>query len=222
MKKFLFLLILFTISLSAQNNKAKYWLDPYGVKVEDRHMMKLAKKYPEYAMGYRKTIDSGMVFQFNSPKYSTYKVVYPIIKKEIENITNKTYSDSTIFLFHFVFYDDYCSDWHSNNMTKKLINILKTNIYYNKKKIEKNNVVFICLFENSIILQNEKQNSKEYFFNDSSNFFRENLFLNSTFCGSFGIIKPNGQTLIRNGEYDILSMSEHLKPKIWELFFSDN
>ena len=124
--------------------------------------------------------------------------------------------------FVFVFYDDYCSDWHSNNMTKKLINILKKNIYYNKKKIEKNNVVFICLFENSIILQNEKQNSKEYFFNDSSNFFRENLFLNSTFCGSFGIIKPNGQTLIRNGEYDILSMSEHLKPKIWELFFSDN
>lgn len=220
MRKFLFLLIFFTVSLSAQNNKAKYWLDPYGVKVEDRHMMKLAKKYPEYAMGYRKTIDSGMVFQFNSPKYSTYKVDYTIIKKEIENITNKTYTDSTIFLINFNYLDDTCSDWFSNNLSSEKINDRKTFIEPLKKGIEyKSNVIYLAFFENGIVLKNKPESKREYFFSDQNNFFRKNLFINATVCGSFGLIKPNGQTLIRNGEYRPDSMNEHLKPEIWNLIF---
>ena len=59
----------------------------------------------------------------------------------------------------------------------------------------------------------------EYFYNDSNSFFRINLFKNPTLCGSYGLIKPNGQTIIRNGEYDIMSIYKHLKDRIWNKFF---
>ena len=89
-----------------------------------------------------------------------------------------------------------------------------------KRKLERNsNVIFLCLFENKIILKNRPKSKSEYFFSDQNNFFKSNLFLHPTLCGSFGLIKPNGETLVRNGEYRPDSMYEHLKPEIWDLIF---
>ncbi len=210
----------FTVSLSAQTSKAKYWLDPEGKEVKDKFMANLAKIYPDNAMAFRKTSDSGTVYQYNSPRYSTYKVDYKIIKTEIEKIINKTYSDSTIFLIRFNYLDDNCSDWNSNEMNIEKINSRKNFDDSLKRKIErKSNVIYLCLFENRIILKNRPKSKNEYFFSDKNNFFRNNLFLNPTVCGSFGLIKPNGETLIRNGEYRPDSMYEHLKPEIWDLIF---
>ena len=53
MKKILFLLIFFTVSLSAQNKFAKYWLDPEGKEVKDKFMANLTKIYPDNAMAFR-------------------------------------------------------------------------------------------------------------------------------------------------------------------------
>lgn len=171
-------------------------------------------------MAYRKTKDSGYVYQYNAPKYSTYKVDYTIIKTEIEKITNKTYTDSTIFLINFNFLDDTCSGWFSNNLSSEKINDRKTFIEPLKKGIEyKSNVIYLAFFENGIVLKNKPESKREYFFSDQNNFFRKNLFINATVCGSFGLIKPNGQTLIRNGEYRPDSMNEHLKTEIWNLIF---
>lgn len=220
MKKVLLFLMFFTVSLSAQTSKAKYWLDPEGKEVKDKFMANLAKIYPDNAMAFRKTSDSGTVYQYNSPRYSTYKVDYKIIKTEIEKIINKTYSDSTIFLIRFNYLDDTCSDWNSNEMNIEKINSRKNFDDSLKRKIErKSNVIYLCLFENRIILKNRPKSKNEYFFSDKNNFFRNNLFLNPTVCGSFGLIKPNGETLIRNGEYRPDSMYEHLKPEIWDLIF---
>lgn len=220
MKKFLFLLIFFTASLSAQNNKVKYWLDPEGKEIKDKFMASLAKIYPDNAMAFRKTIDSGTVYQYNSPRYSTYNVDYKIIKAEIEKITNKTYPDSTIFLINFNYLDDTCSDWFSNKLSSEIIDDRKTFIEPLKKGIEyKSNVIYLALFENGIVLKNKPESKSEYFFSDKNIFFKSNLFLNPTLCGSFGLIKPNGETLIRNGEYRPDNMYEHLKPKIWDSIF---
>ena len=62
--------------------------------------------------------------------------------------------------------------------------------------------------------------NQKYFINDENSFFKINFFKKSILCGSFLIIKPNGQTLIRNGEYRIDSMANHLIPDIWNKIFS--
>ena len=220
MKKVLLLLMFLSVSLSAQTSKAKYWLDPEGNEVKYKYIINLSELYPDNSMAFRKTADSGIVYQYNSPKYSTYKVDYKIIKTEIEKITNKTYSDSTIFLINFNYLDDPCSDWFSNEMNIEKINSRKNFNNPIKRKLERNsNVIFLCLFENKIILKNRPKSKSEYFFSDQNNFFKSNLFLHPTVCGSFGLIKPNGETLVRNGEYRPDSMYEHLKPEIWDLIF---
>ena len=220
MKKVLLFLMFFTVSLSAQTSKAKYWLDPEGKEIKNKYMRLLSEEYPDNSMAFRKTADSGVVYQFNAPKYSTYKVDYKAIKNEIEKITNRTYSDSTIFLINFNYLDDPCSDWFSNEMNIEKINSRKNFNNPIKRKLERNsNVIFLCLFENKIILKNRPKSKSEYFFSDQNNFFKSNLFLHPTVCGSFGLIKPNGETLVRNGEYRPDSMYEHLKPEIWELIF---
>ena len=96
MKKFLYLLIFFTVSLSAQNSKSKYWLDPEGREISREEKNFLMDKYPDNSLAFRKTKDSGYVYQFNAPKYSTYKVDYKIIKTEIEKITNKPFYNQSL------------------------------------------------------------------------------------------------------------------------------
>lgn len=105
-------------------------------------------------------------------------------------------------------------------MTPDLINVMKNYFKQHKNTIENNkNIKIISFYENGISLHNDPESEEEYFYNDSHSFFRLNLFKNPTLCGSYGIIKPNGQTLIRNGEYDLISVNKHLKPRIWNRFF---
>ncbi len=92
-----------------------------------------------------------------------------------------------------------------------------------KISIEKKypNVIAFLLFENGISLLNfdNLPNEKEFFYSDKEGFFKENLFKKSILCGSQCIIKPNGETVVRNGEYRIDNMAEHLKPKNWAILF---
>lgn len=211
----------FSLNTFCQNKGADYWLDQNGNVVEKNNRMSLAVSFPDNSVGFRKTIDSGMVYQYNVPKYSTYKVDYKIVKKEIEKITKKTFNDSTIFLLSFQYFNDPCSYVYSNNMTKQLIYSRKGFLNSIKSQLEKKhiNVVFIELFDNRIKLKNNINAKKEYFFSDSNSFFRLNLFTYSTVCGSLGLIKPNGETLIRNGEYRPDSMADHLDNDVWNTIF---
>jgi hypothetical protein len=221
MRKFLFLLIFFSVSIFAQKSKTKYYLDPNGREISKEEKYFLSDKYPDNSLAFRKTKDSGYVYQFNAPKYSTYKVDYNSIKFEIEKITNNIYSDSTIFLIKYHYFNDNCSDWTSNKMTKENINNIK-NVHgesINQIKKLDNRIEIIYLFENEIELKNNPNNKREYFYSDYENFFRKKLFINATVCGSFGLIKPNGQTLIRNGESHVNEIYQHLKPEIWNLIF---
>lgn len=221
MKKIIFILLVITLNSSAQRSPAKYWLDPEGKEIKIKYLSLLSDKFPDNAMAFRKTADSGVVYQYNAPKYSTYKVDYSIFKSEIEKITNNIYSDSTIFLIKYHYFDDNCSDWTSNKMTKENINNIKKVHGESINQIKKldNRIEIIYLFENEIELNNNTNIKSEFFYSDYDNFFRKNIFINSTICGSYGLIKPNGQTLIRNGEYRPDWMNDHLKPEIWNLIF---
>jgi hypothetical protein len=55
-------------------------------------LSKISEIYPKNSMAFRKTIDSGMVYQINAPKYSTFQGNYNTFKKEIESISNKQFS----------------------------------------------------------------------------------------------------------------------------------
>lgn len=226
MKKLIFIFLLINSINNYSQTRAKYIVDPLGNYLENtiEKSIDLYHKYQDYSVGFRIAKDTGYVNMFNVPKYSTYLVDYNIIKNEIEIISNKKYSDSTIYIIEYRFLDDPCSNRHSNTMSKSLIFERKAFLNQIKKNIEKKykNAVFLFFFEKKIELKNNKKSKNEYFFSDINNFFRNNLFLNPIICGSFCIIKPNGETLLRNGEYRADNMAEHLKPEIWNKIFESN
>jgi len=141
------------------------------------------------------------------------------IKKQLEEITNKKISDSSIILLEYYYKDDKCSSTWNNKWTKSDVSDRKDFLYPIQDQLKKNNIIYFALFEKGMTLKNEPDNVNEYFFLDFNNFFREKFFKNPTLCGSEAIIKPNGETLIRNGEFRADWMAAHLKPEIWNRFF---
>ena len=144
---------------------------------------------------------------------------YTDIKKQLKKITNRKISDTTIILLEYYYKDDLCTTFWDNNWTKNDISNRKRYTNPIRKTIEKNNIFYIVLFESGMTLKNKLNNENEYYFIDKDNFFRKKLFVSQTICGSFALIKPSGQALVRNGEYNAEDMTEHLKPDIWNLFF---
>jgi hypothetical protein len=45
---------------------------------------------------------------------------------------------------------------------------------------------------------------------------RKNIFLDPTLCGSFLLSKPDGKTIVLNGENTAERMAVNLDPKIWD------
>lgn len=223
MKKILLSLFLLIFINNYSQSSAKYWLTPNGEKIKKRNIGELSKQFPDFSMGYRKTKDSGLVYQYNVPKYEKSNVNYDFIKNEIRKISNQSFSDSTTYVIQFHFFDDNCSSSYSNNMTKEKIRDNKFFSDFYKSIVESiKNINYLILFENGISLKNTINSKDEYYFNDKNNFFKNNIFKKPTLCGSYCIIKPNGETLIRNGEYRVDWMVEHLNPEIWNQIFQSN
>lgn len=216
-------LFIYTFTLAQntkENRKIKHILDPFGEKT-NVSFMDLTKKYPENAMAFRITPDSGRVYQFNAPRYSAYKINYADFRTKIEEVTGKKFPESTTFIIYYNYKDDVCSDWYSNNLNSEL---LKRNKEYHdpfKIYIEKTypKTIFLVLYEKGITFLNSPTTENEYFFSDKNNDVRKNIFRNPTVCGSFSIIKDDGNTLIYNGETTADAIAGHLNPKIWNSIF---
>ncbi len=221
MKKIFLLFIAIPFLTIAQKAETKFVLDYLGNKSDHQTLW---LKYPEKAFEFRIVKDSGMIHQMSLPKYEVFQSDYKIIKKEIEKITLKTYSDTTNFLIYFNYFNDNCGTLSSNTIDKNIYNSRKSYLKFKKKKLERDykNLVIIMLFQNGIsIYKNEKINpEKEYFFNDKNNFFRKNIFKKSAVCGSSAIINSDGKILTGNGEDANLQMINYLKPEIWNKIFS--
>lgn len=221
MKKIFLLLIAIPFLTIGQKAETKFVLDSLGNKSNHQTLW---AKYPDNAFEFRIAKDTGFVHQMSLSKYETFSSDFKIIKNEIEKITSQKYSDSTIFLIDFIYLNDNCSSVYSNDFNKNLYDNRKSYMNSRKKEIEKKykNLVFIVMFQNGIkIYKNEKiKLEKEYFFNDNSGYFKKNLFLNSALCGSMCLINNDGKILLRNGEYLVVMMADHLKPEIWNKIFS--
>lgn len=126
-------------------------------------------------------------------------------------------NSNTILLIEFEYKDDFCSDNLSNKWEKSRIRNRKIYTDKWKKSIEKKNpnLVYFVFYEKEILLYNSNSDT-EYFFSDIGGFLRKNMFLDPTLCGSFLLSKPDGNTLVINGENTAERMAENLDPKIWD------
>ena len=214
MKKYLYLFLLFMGLINAQNKE--YVLDPAGKKSNFQYLF---KKYPDNSMEYRITKDSGKVFQITAPAYEVINSNYDTVRKILPEYPSKIKNDSLTYIIQYFYKNDHTFLDENNKFTDKIdtyINFIKTL----KRSVEKENpnIKIYHIFEEGIDISNVK--NQKYFINDENSFFKTNFFKKSILCGSFLIIKPNGQTLIRNGEFRIDFMANHLIPDIWNKIFS--
>ncbi len=144
---------------------------------------------------------------------------FNLIKKKLESISKSQIIDSSIILIEYYYKDDLCSSTRDNTWTRTEINQRKSFLNPIKKELNNKNITLVCLFEKGMLLKNKSNSEKEYFFIDEDNYFRSNLFTNRTLCGSYALIKPNGETLIRNGEYRPDTFAQYTKEENWSLFF---
>jgi len=165
--------------------------------------------------------DSGRILTLAEPLYSRYMVKYPEFSKKLEKITGKQFSPTTIFLIEYTYVDDFCGANSTNKWSKYVINTRKQFTNPKKKAIEKDNpeIVVLNFFETGIYLKNSPNSVREYYFQDLDNFLRSTIFLQPSLCGSFAIVKPNGETMVRNGESSSEYTAQHLQPEIWEQIF---
>lgn len=165
---------------------------------------------------------NGIRYSILKPQYLSGLTDYKTIKEKIEKITSKKISDSITIIIEYYFKDDLCSSTRDNKWTRGEIYSRKSFLKPIKKKINKTGIAYFCLFEKGITLKNNPNKKNEFFFLDENNYFKDKLFPFSALCGSFAAIKPNGETLVTNGEYRADNFAQYLKTENWSLFFSPN
>ena len=221
MKKTILMMITSLLLINCSNKFGQYYLDNKGNKYNN---VQFSKDYPDLAFSFKKSKDSGNIAVLNIPKYIKTETNFESIKSYYNSITSKDLNNKSILLISYYYKDDFCSSEWTNIWNKEKINNEKE-FYYNniKKNIEKNypEVIFLIFFEKGIDLKNNLGDRNEYFFSDKDNFLRDNFFKNPAFCGSQMLIKPNGKTLIRNGECRADFMANHLEPATWNSIFNE-
>ncbi|MBC2844452.1 hypothetical protein [Winogradskyella flava] len=218
-KKATYLLLFLSLSLHS-NAQQKIHIDEKGDTISETYFQNKWRN-PDLSLSRWDSLGE------NNKRYCKLKkelflkgtIDYSIIKKELEKIISTNIPDSSTILISYYFKDDLCTSAQNNKWTKEEIKQRKDFLNPIKESLNEKGIVFLCLFEKDMTLKNKPKKSTEYFFLDEYNYFRSNLFSNPTLCGSKGIIIPNGQTLIRNGEYRADWMAKSLEPEIWSQFF---
>ncbi|MGB7787100.1 MAG: hypothetical protein WBL27_13445 [Salinimicrobium sp.] len=157
----------------------------------------------------------------SSPLFSTYLIEYSPLLRNLERITGRRFAVNSVIVLAYEYADDLCSSRSSNTWNKRKIGNRKSFLQPIREDVlgVSKNVIYLHLFEEGIELKNDPANNDEYFFVDKDNFFRNNIFRDPSFCGSFALIKPNGQVLVRNGEYRADWLLPLLQPQNWNTFF---
>ena len=166
--------------------------------------------------------DTARVAELSHPIFEQYVLDYPAFLDNIEKMTGKKISDSTIILLEYVFLNDLCSSDRTNTWSKADLRKRKNFLDPIKKKIEEEdeNLLFLHFFEEGIKISNNNPASEtEYFYQDTESFLRNTIFRNPTLCGSFALVKPRGQVLVRNGEFRLDWMAEYLDEEFWSKIF---
>lgn len=200
------------------------YIDEDGTPMEEADFQAKWRE-PENGIARWDTVEDGKrVAQFSGPRYQTYMLSYPAFRRNMEKTTGKDFDINTIFLIEYRYTDDQCSSRYSNNWNRSTIKERKQFLAPQKKQLEEEyeNLRYFHFFEEGITISNDPGSDQEYFFTDQENFLRNAIFKNPTLCGSFAIVKPNGEALVYNGESRPDLMAKHLEETSWKLFFEEN
>jgi hypothetical protein len=206
------------LSYSQSINKTKYWIDENGKSLSEALFLeKWSASDAEFARWDYIAKDSGMVAKTAHRKLNLYTINHPFFLKYINRVTNKKLAENTILLIEFKYKDDFCGSNSSNKWEKTRIKNRKkyTDRWKNIVESKNPNLVYLIFYEKEIVLQNSNSDT-EYFFSDTEGFLRKNIFLDPTLCGSFLLSKPDGKTIVLNGENTAERMAVNLDPKIWD------
>ncbi|HLT53482.1 MAG TPA: hypothetical protein VKZ97_06315 [Flavobacteriaceae bacterium] len=216
-----FILFLLAISNSFSQQQSYVYIDQDGLEInKEEFTNKLTNKDSMFTNWHSIGKNGYCYASLKKNLYLTGIYDYNEIKLHLKN-SGITIEKDAILLLQYKFKDDLCTNYWDNNWKHKEIIELKKHTTSIQKKLKKDNIYYIIFFEDGIELHNSPKNKNEYYFSDSKNYFRKLLFTSPTLCGSFALIKPNGETLIRNGEYRADFMAQHLKPVNWEIFFKN-
>lgn len=159
--------------------------------------------------------------KLDRPVFYAFTVAYPELQDFISNSTGKQFDDNSIFLINYHFKDDLCTtDFKQKIWDEQQIKKRKGFLNRIKKDIEQEPepLVYLHFFEEGVPLENTPEMEGEYFFMDKQNYLRKSIFKKPALCGAFAVVKPNGQLLLRQGEYRVDWMLQYLKQENWRNF----
>ena len=219
--KILILLYALFIGITTNAQRVKYYLDTDGNQVEEKERNDIINKRKGiYSSWDYITKDSGRVSRLTN-RYQTGILKREKIQNYLESLSQEKYTDSTIFFIAFNYTNDLCSTLPYKRLSKGTILKRKSFISPKKRFIEKSykNVVYLEFFESGFTLDNKPSSKNEYFHLDAGDILKKLIFIQPNNCGSKAIIKPNGQTLVHNGESDATVIVQLLEDRNWNLFF---
>ncbi|WP_104735537.1 hypothetical protein [Hanstruepera ponticola] len=218
--KYLFITIVVLFCFQVNFAQENIFIDENGNEIKEIDFKKKSMDRSLMLSAWKHIDDKGeIVYTLKKDLYKIDILNYKEVKDQIEILINRRVPDNNTILLEYYYKDDLCTSNRDNIWTRKEVINRKKFTNSLKRKIEKDYITYIVLFEKEIVLKNNHNNKKEYFYADETGFFRDNIFKNPTICGSFALIKSNGETVIRNGEYRADLMAKHLKPENWNLFF---
>ncbi|HKJ48225.1 MAG TPA: hypothetical protein VJ973_04005 [Christiangramia sp.] len=215
----LFYLLTLTISQFSFSQDYTVFADSAGNVISEDQFKAQIKNHPTWRYMAQ---DSILVKQIiDSPALETKTDTYINAKDQIEEITGIKYSDSTIFLISYILHNDFChfledqNEWNEVEL-KEIYDRFLPQIRSIESKNK--NLEVIYLFQDELTLGDIKQKRK-IFYKDRNNYFKNSFLTNPATCGHNVLIKPNGEMLIRNGEYPLEWMAKELKDKNWSNYF---
>lgn len=219
-----FIILLFLSCVSTNNlkqNAPRHFFGEHGKEISKSEFQ---KKWRNTSLGLTRWdfIDGNKrIVKLSRPLYERYLISYDPFLNNLERITGQDFKDSTTFLISFHHLNDLCTSRWSNTWSQSVIEGRKSRLQPHLAEIIRNypNVKYFQFFEIGYLLEKKKAPENEYFFTDTGNFLKKSIFKNPTLCGSLALVKSNGQVLVRNGEYSILSMAQHLDEETWKLIF---
>lgn len=115
--------VLYSISTTAQ--RVKYHFDIEGKEIKEKEFDKLWRdRDSAYSRWDYETKDSSRVARL-IPQYTQGVVNRNQLKEYLEKVTHKKFDKSTIFFICYTYVNDLCSQYSTNNYTKKVIKTLE-------------------------------------------------------------------------------------------------
>lgn len=159
----------------------------------------------------------GMLFK---GQYMNLHIDYKKFKNIIERVTSQNYNDSCSFVITYSFLNDKCAGKVNNSITidRKKLKFLPYKKTHDEL-LQNQNIVLLHFYENGFEIPPYLDSFNNTYFLDKDNILKRIFFKQSAFCGARIAIKPNGETLLNNGEAMVAHFIEYLEPNNWSVFF---